>query len=97
MADGIRNPNLEDSGVCGVDGVRQHELAAKAPPDVQELPNAKDLRSHGWDLRTGFLLSQGTPARHYWLVYYYCAGGETTARGQKVYPGDIELHGVLLD
>lgn len=90
--DGIRNPNLAEPGVSGVNGVKETSIEDIAPGNVERLPMAHSLCLDGWDLRTGFLLGRGDPPQHNWLVYYYCARGETTARGPKADHGEIQTH-----
>lgn len=92
ITEGIQNPNLDEPGVSGVNGVKDTKIEAIAPADVERLPMAHSLCLDGWDIRTGFLLGQGDPPQHNWLVYYYCARGETTARGPKANCGEIQAH-----
>jgi hypothetical protein len=89
ITDGIRDNDLRDSGICGVDGVRQADISRMAPDETEKLPWGNDLWRRGWELSTGFCLGFGRQGRSQWLTYYYCSRVEKTSRGEKLFRDPI--------
>lgn len=82
ITDGLRDNDLRDEGVCGVDGIAQADISKMTTDDVEKLPGAAMSwsRLRGWQLDLGFVLGRGDPAHCNWLVYYFCSRGDVVER-----------------
>lgn len=84
QTDGLRDTDLRNSRVCGVNSIRNANIAkmtgqspyniTRGRYNIDNIPWGGVLWKYGWDVSTGFCLGGGQyHGNPHWLAYYYCS------------------------